>query len=115
MTHGDDKGLVLPPRLAPIQIVIIPIYKNDEEKSKVCLWSNPVEKCYRINGLKWMTGQKSHPDSSSMIGNCEVFRFESRLDPRMLKKGQWQLPGVTSRDGTVNVLSARKVWSTVVA
>jgi prolyl-tRNA synthetase len=35
MTHGDDQGLVLPPKLAPIQIVIIPIYKNDEEKSKV--------------------------------------------------------------------------------
>ena len=35
MTHGDDQGLVLPPRLAPIQIVIVPIYKNDEEKSLV--------------------------------------------------------------------------------
>ncbi|MFZ6031452.1 MAG: proline--tRNA ligase [Chloroflexota bacterium] len=35
MTHGDDQGLVLPPRLAPIQIVLVPIYKNDEEKSKV--------------------------------------------------------------------------------
>lgn len=35
MTHGDDKGLVLPPRLAPIQVVLIPIYKNDEEKSRV--------------------------------------------------------------------------------
>ncbi len=35
MTHGDDQGLVLPPKLAPIQIVIVPIYKNDEEKSKV--------------------------------------------------------------------------------
>jgi prolyl-tRNA synthetase len=35
MTHGDDQGLVLPPRLAPIQIVIVPIFKNDEEKSKV--------------------------------------------------------------------------------
>lgn len=35
MTHGDDQGLVLPPRLAPIQVVIVPIYKNDEEKSKV--------------------------------------------------------------------------------
>jgi prolyl-tRNA synthetase len=35
MTHGDDQGLVLPPKLAPIQIVIIPIYKNDQEKSKV--------------------------------------------------------------------------------
>jgi len=35
MTHGDDQGLVLPPKLAPIQCIIIPIYKNDEEKSKV--------------------------------------------------------------------------------
>jgi prolyl-tRNA synthetase len=31
MTHSDDEGLVLPPKLAPIQVVIIPIYKNDEE------------------------------------------------------------------------------------
>jgi prolyl-tRNA synthetase len=35
MTHGDDKGLVLPPKLAPIQIVIVPIYKNDAEKIQV--------------------------------------------------------------------------------
>ena len=35
MTHGDDQGLVLPPKLAPIQVVIVPIYKNDEERSKV--------------------------------------------------------------------------------
>ena len=32
MVHGDDKGLVLPPRVAPIQVVIIPIYHSDEEK-----------------------------------------------------------------------------------
>ena len=32
MTHGDDKGLVLPPRLAPIQVVIVPISKTDEER-----------------------------------------------------------------------------------
>jgi len=35
MTHGDDQGLVLPPKLAPIQIVFVPIYKNDAEKSNV--------------------------------------------------------------------------------
>ena len=35
MTHGDDQGLILPPRLAPTQIVTVPIYRNDEEKSKV--------------------------------------------------------------------------------
>jgi prolyl-tRNA synthetase len=35
MTHGDDQGLILPPRLAPIQVVIIPIHRNDEEKTQV--------------------------------------------------------------------------------
>lgn len=35
MTHGDDQGLILPPRVAPIQIVIVPIYRNDDEKSSV--------------------------------------------------------------------------------
>jgi prolyl-tRNA synthetase len=35
MVHSDDQGLVLPPRLAPIQVVMIPIFKNDAEKSIV--------------------------------------------------------------------------------
>ena len=35
MTHGDDQGLVLPPRLAPIQVVIVPIFRDDAEKSQV--------------------------------------------------------------------------------
>lgn len=35
MVHGDDQGLIMPPKLAPLQIVIIPIYKNDNEKTAV--------------------------------------------------------------------------------
>jgi len=35
MAHSDDAGLVLPPKLAPIQVVIVPIYKTDEEKSEI--------------------------------------------------------------------------------
>src|SRR5512135_305802 len=35
MTHGDDQGLILPPRLAPIQLVIVPIFKNDAERGPV--------------------------------------------------------------------------------
>jgi len=35
MTHGDDQGLILPPRLAPIQIVIVPIYRSEAEQSQV--------------------------------------------------------------------------------
>lgn len=40
MSHGDDDGLVLPPKLAPKQIVLLPIYKNDEERSKVLEFCN---------------------------------------------------------------------------
>jgi prolyl-tRNA synthetase len=36
MTHSDDQGLVLPPKLAPFQVVIVPIYRSDEEFQKVC-------------------------------------------------------------------------------
>ena len=35
MTHGDDQGLVFPPRLAPIQVVVVPIYRDDAEKATV--------------------------------------------------------------------------------
>src|SRR6478752_1673519 len=35
MTHGDDNGLVIPPRLAPMQVVIVPIYRSDDERALV--------------------------------------------------------------------------------
>ena len=35
MTHSDDEGLVIPPRLAPTQVVVVPIYRNDVERSMV--------------------------------------------------------------------------------
>lgn len=35
MTHGDDQGLILPPKLAPIQVVLVPIFKSEDEKTKV--------------------------------------------------------------------------------
>jgi prolyl-tRNA synthetase len=35
MVHGDDQGLILPPRLAPIQVVVVPIYKTDDEQRLV--------------------------------------------------------------------------------
>src|ERR1043165_7199238 len=35
MAHGDDNGLILPPLIAPVQVVIIPIYKGDEQKAQI--------------------------------------------------------------------------------
>ena len=47
MTHSDDKGLVLPPNLAPSQVVIVPIYKNDEQFDAITEKANNI-----INELK---------------------------------------------------------------
>jgi prolyl-tRNA synthetase len=43
MVHGDDKGLVLPPKVAPIQVVIIPIYYSDEDQQKVIAKANEIK------------------------------------------------------------------------
>jgi prolyl-tRNA synthetase len=43
MVHGDDKGLVLPPRIAPHQIVIVPIWKGEDEKSRVIEVANALK------------------------------------------------------------------------
>jgi len=42
MVHGDDQGLKMPPKIAPIQVVLVPIYKTEEEKSKVMEVANRV-------------------------------------------------------------------------
>lgn len=44
MTHGDDQGLILPPNLAPYQVVIVPIYRKEEEKAKVMEVVRQIEK-----------------------------------------------------------------------
>ncbi|MDE7166107.1 MAG: proline--tRNA ligase [Bacteroidaceae bacterium] len=51
MTHSDDNGLVLPPRLAPTQVVIVPIYKNDEQLQKVNAAVNPIVEQLRGMGI----------------------------------------------------------------
>ena len=51
MTHSDDNGLVLPPRLAPIQVVIIPIYKNDEQRATIAAAVEPIVKELRALGV----------------------------------------------------------------
>ena len=51
MSHSDDDGLVLPPRLAPIHVAIVPIYKNDAEKSKVIEASRRIAVELREDGL----------------------------------------------------------------
>ncbi|GMJ06510.1 PROLYL-TRNA SYNTHETASE 1, OVULE ABORTION 6, prolyl-tRNA synthetase organellar [Hibiscus trionum] len=52
MTHGDDTGLMLPPRIAPIQVVIVPIWKKDDEKTGVLDAAKSVAEALKTAGLK---------------------------------------------------------------
>ena len=76
MTHGDDQGLVLPPRLAPIQVVIVPIFRKDEEQEAVMAAVEKVQ--------------------------AELAGFRVRVDDRMevtpgFKFNEWELRGVPLR------------------
>lgn len=51
MAHSDDNGLVLPPKLAPIQVVIIPIYKKEEEFEAISVKANEIMSALRKVGV----------------------------------------------------------------
>ena len=51
MTHSDDHGLVLPPKLAPFQVVIVPIYKSDDQLVAVSEVANKVKKTLEEKGI----------------------------------------------------------------
>jgi len=52
MTHSDDQGLVLPPKLAPIQVAIVPIYKGEEQLDKISEVVEPLVRELRAKGLR---------------------------------------------------------------
>jgi len=78
MTHSDDKGLVLPPNLAPIQVVIVPIYKTDEQLDEITVEVNVL-----IDALKKM--------------NVSV-KYDNRTTQKPgFKFAEWELKGVPVR------------------
>ncbi len=51
MAHSDDQGLVLPPKLAPIQVVIVPIYRTDEEKANIDSFVHALQAELKVKGI----------------------------------------------------------------
>lgn len=51
MAHSDDKGLVIPPKLAPVQVVIVPIYKSEEELKKISEVADKITRELRDKGF----------------------------------------------------------------
>ncbi|WP_297512310.1 proline--tRNA ligase [Flavobacterium sp.] len=78
MTHSDDNGLVIPPNLAPIQVVIVPIYKSDEELTAITQSANALTSALRKLGIS--------------------VKFDNRTTQKPgFKFAEWELKGVPVR------------------
>ncbi|GIR60522.1 MAG: hypothetical protein CM15mP65_31030 [Crocinitomicaceae bacterium] len=66
MTHSDDLGLVLPPKLAPIQVVIVPIYKNNEQLGAISEKASSILSSLKTAGI---TAKFDDDDSKNLDGS----------------------------------------------
>jgi prolyl-tRNA synthetase len=82
MTHSDDSGLVCPPRLAQYQVVIVPIYKTDEERVTV------LEAAHRMRQELAAGGMRVHVDArEGMKPGAKYYEWEGRGVPLRLEVG----------------------------
>lgn len=78
MAHSDDDGLVLPPRIAPTQVVVVPIFKTEAERASVMATVEAVTADWRARGIRFHIDQRDH------------------LTPGF-KYNEWELKGVPVR------------------
>lgn len=81
MTHGDDKGLRLPPRVAPIQVVAVPIYRAESEEAAVMATLNRIVASLREAGLR------VHVDNRDETPGFKYNDWEMRGVPLRLEIG----------------------------
>jgi prolyl-tRNA synthetase len=89
MTHGDDKGLMLPPRLAPIQVVIVPIYRNDAEKAVVMETANRVFAELKSAGIRLKMDDREEVTPGFKYNDWEMRGVPLRMEigPKDVEKG----------------------------
>ena len=80
MVHGDDQGLVLPPRLAPIQAVIVPIFKNDDEKIKVMAVADRLFKELKEAGLRIKMDDRDNVNPGFKFNDWEMRGVPLRIE-----------------------------------
>jgi prolyl-tRNA synthetase len=82
MTHSDDVGLVCPPRLAPTQAVVVPIFRSDEERTKVLEVARRLQATLRDGGVR-----VALDDREGMKPGAKYYEWESRGVPVRLEIG----------------------------
>jgi prolyl-tRNA synthetase len=91
MTHSDDQGLVLPPRISPLHVVIVPIYKTDEERSKVLETANKLAASIRAIPLHdWLNREPVSvkvDDRDNMQPGAKFYEWEAKGIPIRVELG----------------------------
>lgn len=94
MTHSDDNGLVLPPHLAPIQVVIVPIYKNNEQLDAITKVVEPI-----VNQLKEFGISVKYDNADNKRPGFKFAEYELKGVPVRLAIGSRDI-----ENGTIEVM-----------
>ncbi len=89
MVHGDDQGLILPPRLAPHQLVIVPIFKTDEEKTTVLETARRLRKELVSTGIRVKMDEREGTSPGFKFNDWEMRGVPLRMElgPKDVAKG----------------------------
>ena len=90
MTHGDDKGLVLPPKVAPIQVVIIPIYYSKEDKENVLQKACQIKDSLSNNDIRVHLDDREQMTPGFKFNDWEMKGIPIRIEigPKDIAKNQ---------------------------
>ena len=93
MTHSDDQGLVLPPNLAPHQVVIVPIYKGDEQREQVLKSAREIKEQLQVVGIRVKLDDRDTHTPGFKFNDYELKGVPIRLGigPKDIEKGSVEL------------------------
>lgn len=102
MTHGDNNGLIFPPRVAPIQVVIIPIYKTDEEKALVLTKAREIQSLLLSQNIRVILDDDDQKSPGAKYYHWELRGVPVRLEigPKDLEKQHVVLVSRVEQDKT---------------
>ncbi len=88
MVHGDDNGLVLPPKVAPIQVVIIPIYYSDDDREKVISKANEIKQILEGKNIRVHMDDRSELTPGYKFHDWELKGIPVRIEigPKDIEK-----------------------------
>ncbi len=93
MTHSDDHGLVLPPKLAPIQVVIVPIYKGEEQLAEIAVVAKEIQQSLQAQNIDVKFDDRDNVKPGFKFNDYELKGVPIRIaiGPKDLEKGQLEV------------------------